>query len=396
MAEMETALAEAGAAAAEAGDGSEIASGKTDIEQGLAARGFQFVDGPNGRMWVDSNGERMNADGLHKIATDLLVRRVRDEGWSEERIRSELERATSGLPLENQMNIIPAGHFTRPGTGTSGPAFNGPPLNIPAFDDPDFVDRAIARATRRALANDGSILTTDLFALLAFSAFFAKNALRDQFEDSPLKNLMEGNDTGEGKSPKSAEGTAEPENEEPPPNPPGSPNPLDLLPGTNDEERLGGDGTEVPQLVTTIRGRLSPEGAEKYPRPPLPEFNGKAPDEHPRKRSQGHIEIPEGTISNEELIQNANKKYKNGGLTGAGRALQKHSSRNTDSPYYAFKSNNNEERNQLAAELVYEILSDPGNIYLRTRAGGIEVWDSASQYGIRFNEDGTLFGLLDP
>ncbi len=82
-----------------------------------------------------------------------------------------------------------------------------------------------------------------------------------------------------------------------------------------------------------------------------------------------------------------------GGLTKAGRALQKHG----DRPGTAFNrpaSNSARALNPAGQEVVDELLTNPGSQFRPNRIGG---WDvrAPDGRGVRFNPDGSFRGFLE-
>jgi hypothetical protein len=110
--------------------------------------------------------------------------------------------------------------------------------------------------------------------------------------------------------------------------------------------------------------------------------------------------LPKGPIHSSDLdldaLRNAaNKSLGKGGLTKAGRALDKHAAgqRTPDSPFPAL-SGSNANKNETAKQQVNEILDSPDATFRKLGRGGVEV-RSPDGRGVRFNQDGSFSGFID-
>ncbi len=90
----------------------------------------------------------------------------------------------------------------------------------------------------------------------------------------------------------------------------------------------------------------------------------------------------------------ATAPYKGGPLTVAGRALAKHNPISRPGSAFPIPTGNPAAVNDLAHEVVGEILSNPGTV--KIPRGGVYDIVAPDGRGLRFNADGTLKGFLEP
>ena len=180
-------------------------------------------------------------------------------------------------------------------------------------------------------------------------------------------------------------------------------------------ERLGGFGdgpSYTPPNSTAHKPQrsllsklLGSRGFNDGPRPnPGPGHTGHPPDNtiydlvsylfgssynpaHPNRINPSILDI-------DDLTQAANESIGKGGLTKAGRALDKHASGQRGSSPFPPVTGNNQNKNLIAQQQVDEILNAPNAVFVRLGRGGIEV-RVPDQRGIRFNEDGSFSGFVD-
>jgi hypothetical protein len=105
--------------------------------------------------------------------------------------------------------------------------------------------------------------------------------------------------------------------------------------------------------------------------------------------------IQPGDLNLDSLRNAANEPLGRGGLTKAGRALDKHAAgqRSQDSPFPAL-SGSNVDKNEMAKEQVNEILDSPDAVFRKLGRGGVEVRLPDGR-GVRFNQDGSFSGFVE-
>ncbi|WP_051201266.1 hypothetical protein [Leptospira alexanderi] len=106
-----------------------------------------------------------------------------------------------------------------------------------------------------------------------------------------------------------------------------------------------------------------------------------------------YISTPLGTKSIKELINAGNELDRNG-LTKAGRALQKHGDR--EGSVFPVSSGSPSERNTQGEKVLQGILQSPDKIIRPNKFGGQDIIDNITKRGVRYNEDGSFRGFLDP
>lgn len=109
----------------------------------------------------------------------------------------------------------------------------------------------------------------------------------------------------------------------------------------------------------------------------------------------GKGKIDPGNLDLDALRNTANQPLGKGGLTKAGRALDKHAAgqRRPDSPFPSL-SGSNVNKNQVALKQVDEILNSPNATFRKLGRGGIEARLPDGR-GVRFNRDGSFSGFVD-
>jgi RHS repeat-associated protein len=114
--------------------------------------------------------------------------------------------------------------------------------------------------------------------------------------------------------------------------------------------------------------------------------------------------LPKGSINSNDLDLEALKKAANeplgkGGLTVAGRALDKHAqNQRPDDPrgtgVFPPLSGNNQNKNKIADQQINEILNSPDAAFKKLGKGGIESRLPDGR-GVRFNKDGSFSGFVN-
>jgi hypothetical protein len=94
-----------------------------------------------------------------------------------------------------------------------------------------------------------------------------------------------------------------------------------------------------------------------------------------------------------DKLKDAASKFDRNGLTSAGRAYQKHMNR-PGSAYPQVPQNPNS-LNSTGQQVVDEILTNPGSTVRTNRLGGVDV-KAPDGRGIRYNQDGSFRGFLEP
>ncbi|WP_217699382.1 polymorphic toxin-type HINT domain-containing protein, partial [Leptospira alexanderi] len=112
-----------------------------------------------------------------------------------------------------------------------------------------------------------------------------------------------------------------------------------------------------------------------------------------QKFKETYISTPLGTKSIKELINAGNELDRNG-LTKAGRALQKHGDR--EGSVFPVSSGSPSERNTQGEKVLQGILQSPDKIIRPNKFGGQDIIDNITKRGVRYNEDGSFRGFLDP
>lgn len=69
------------------------------------SKGFDFVDDPKGRFWVDGDGARPAPGTLREIFSGGLIDRAEDEHWSADRFVTVALQLKDDLPFDQQKNI---------------------------------------------------------------------------------------------------------------------------------------------------------------------------------------------------------------------------------------------------------------------------------------------------
>jgi hypothetical protein len=179
-------------------------------------------------------------------------------------------------------------------------------------------------------------------------------------------------------------------------------------------QQLSQQTDEVLENAYNIAGAASPKQAEGQPPSTQPEQPGKATPSHGEGGAVGpaatETPSPEGgnrpvaspsavkpqRMSVEELTAAAQEPDQ-GGLTKAGRALQKHGSR----PGSAFpKATGNPTKiNERGVAVVRNILEDPASTYvtrMHPKYGEIIEVHAPDGRGIRFKKSGEMMGFLEP
>jgi len=92
-------------------------------------------------------------------------------------------------------------------------------------------------------------------------------------------------------------------------------------------------------------------------------------------------------------LANAGKAMDRGGLTRAGRALEKHGGR--QGSLFPKATGNVAEKNRQGQEILEDILTNPGTKSSPNSFGGQDFFDPSGR-GARFNQDGSFRGFLEP
>ncbi|WP_156915174.1 hypothetical protein [Rubidibacter lacunae] len=96
----------------------------------------------------------------------------------------------------------------------------------------------------------------------------------------------------------------------------------------------------------------------------------------------------------DDLIDAANQPTGKGGLTKAGRALDKLANKQRGNSPFPALSGNNQNKNNVAEQQLTEILNSPDAVFKKLGKGGIEV-RLPDRRGVRFNSDGAFGGFVD-
>jgi hypothetical protein len=92
-------------------------------------------------------------------------------------------------------------------------------------------------------------------------------------------------------------------------------------------------------------------------------------------------------------LANAGKAMDRGGLTRAGRALEKHGGR--QGSVFPKATGNVADKNRQGQEILEDILTTPGMKSSSNKFGGQDFFDPSGR-GARFNQDGSFRGFLEP
>ncbi|MFB8798290.1 MAG: polymorphic toxin-type HINT domain-containing protein [Microcoleus sp.] len=104
--------------------------------------------------------------------------------------------------------------------------------------------------------------------------------------------------------------------------------------------------------------------------------------------------IDSSTLNINDLIQASGEPIGKGGLTKAGRALDKHAAGQRGSSPFPPLTGNNANKNLIAEQQVNEILNHPDAVFIRLGRGGIEARVPDGR-GIRFEADGSFSTFVD-
>lgn len=104
--------------------------------------------------------------------------------------------------------------------------------------------------------------------------------------------------------------------------------------------------------------------------------------------------IDPSTLNIGDLIQASGEPIGKGGLTKAGRALDKHAAGQRGSSPFPPLTGNNANKNLIAEQQVNEILNHSDVVFIRLGRGGIEARVPDGR-GIRFEADGSFSTFVD-
>ncbi len=163
---------------------------------------------------------------------------------------------------------------------------------------------------------------------------------------------------------------------------------IDPLPADQTDDDREGD----LQKKSSSSGNTPPAGMEPEPNTPNLPIQAQSKDSSADDSTSAIPSVDPTKLSIEDLSRAAAAPDRNQ-LTGAGGALQKHSSR----PGSAYSAGGTKARdlNRLGQEVVDGILRDPKSTWRKNRVGGLDVIAPDGK-AIRFNPDGPFSGLREP